>query len=69
MLAPDLDQGGASMLTFAHYAARFAIGIVLFVGLPLAGWGIMDAQSFASHPLRLGYIVVMVLLRIVAHRG
>ncbi len=42
--------------------ASFIASILLFVGLPLAGWGIKDVNGFIQHPVRLGYVIVTVLL-------
>jgi len=36
---------------------------VIFVGLPLVGWGVKDVQGFIGHPVRLGYAVIVVLLQ------
>ncbi len=40
------------------------MGILLFVGLPLIGWGVTDIQGFITHPARLGYILLVVLLQV-----
>lgn len=45
---------------------KVLIGITLFVGLPLVGWGVRDFKEFFAHPARLGYIVLAILLQIVA---
>ena len=34
-------------------ATRLLFGIVLFAGLPLLGWGVMDIPGFAGDPVRL----------------
>jgi len=39
------------------------VGIILFAGLPLVGWGIADLPGFTAHPARLGYIVLVILLQ------
>ena len=41
------------------------IGSIIFVGLPILGWGIADVQGFIAHPARVGYIVICILLQIV----
>ncbi len=40
-------------------------GSLLFAGLPLVGWGVLDIAGYASHPARLAYVVLVVLLQIV----
>jgi protein-S-isoprenylcysteine O-methyltransferase Ste14 len=42
-------------------STKLLIGIVIFVGLPLVGWGVRDIQGFIGNPARLGYIVLVVL--------
>ena len=37
-------------------------GILIFVGLPLIGWGVSDIQGFLNNPARLGYVVLAILL-------
>lgn len=43
---------------------KLSIGIAIFVGLPLVGWGLTDIQGFFDHPARLGYAVLVVLLQL-----
>jgi protein-S-isoprenylcysteine O-methyltransferase Ste14 len=50
--------------TVLRSALKACIGIAIFAGLPLVGWGIMDAQGFVGHPARLGYVVLVVLLQV-----
>jgi protein-S-isoprenylcysteine O-methyltransferase Ste14 len=45
-------------------ATALLIGIVIFSGLPLIGWGIKDAEGFISHPARLLYVVISCLLQV-----
>lgn len=52
------------MSTALRSAIKLLIGIVIFVGLPLVGWGVKDAQSFIGHPARLSYAVIVVLLQV-----
>lgn len=52
------------MSTALRIALTLAIGIVIFAGLPLVGWGVPDARDFINNPVRLGYIVLVVLLQI-----
>ena len=43
-------------------AISLLVGITIFVGLPLAGWGVMDVRGFLGHPARLAYVVFAILL-------
>lgn len=52
------------MSTALRSASKLLIGIAIFVGLPLVGWGVMDAQGFLGHPARLGYVVLIALLQV-----
>jgi protein-S-isoprenylcysteine O-methyltransferase Ste14 len=45
-------------------ALKACIGIAIFAGLPLLGWGIKDIQGFVGHPARLGYVVLVALLQV-----
>lgn len=45
-------------------AIKLFMGIVIFVGLPLVGWGVKDLRGFMSDPVRPGYAVIVVLLQI-----
>jgi protein-S-isoprenylcysteine O-methyltransferase Ste14 len=40
-------------------------GVILFVGLPLVGWGLEDISGFLSEPARLGHIILVLVLQIV----
>ncbi len=42
------------MSTLLRTLIKFLIGIVIFVGLPLMGWGVKDAQGFITYPARFG---------------
>ena len=52
------------MSTVLRIASTLVIGIVIFAGLPLVGWGVPDARGFIGNPARLGYIVLVVLLQV-----
>lgn len=41
----------------------YIVGLILFVGLPLLGWGITDVQGFIANPARLGYIILLVVVQ------
>lgn len=52
------------MSTTLRSSIKLLIGIVIFVGLPLVGWGVKDIQGFIGHPARLGYTLIAVLLQV-----
>jgi len=41
------------------------VGVFLFAGLPLIGWGVTDVRGFAGNGARLVYLVMTVLLQLV----
>jgi protein-S-isoprenylcysteine O-methyltransferase Ste14 len=43
--------------------AKLLIGFLVFIGLPLLGWGILDAAEFFINPVRLGYVALTVLVQ------
>jgi protein-S-isoprenylcysteine O-methyltransferase Ste14 len=45
-------------------ATKVVIGIFLFAGLPLIGWGIFDLPGYFSNSARTAYIVVVVVMQI-----
>lgn len=53
------------MSNFPGSVIKLLVGIVLFVGLPWVGWGLMDFRGFIGHPVRLAYVVLVILLQIV----
>lgn len=42
----------------------FIIGVVIFSGLPLIGWGLKDISGFAQNPYRLAFIFMMAILSV-----
>lgn len=40
------------------------IGIFIFVGLPITGWGVGDVAGFLENPARRGYALLVVLLQL-----
>jgi protein-S-isoprenylcysteine O-methyltransferase Ste14 len=46
-------------------AITLLIGMGLFIGLPLAGWGLRDMPGFFGHPARLSYVVLAILLQVI----
>ncbi len=37
----------------------FAVGCAIFIGLPLAAWGVGDLRGYAGHPARAAYLVLV----------
>ncbi len=44
---------------------KLFLGVFLFVGLPLLGWGMNDWQDFITHPARFSYLVAAFVLQII----
>ena len=40
----------------------FIIGVIIFSGLPLVGWGLNDFNGFVHNKARLSYIIMMAIL-------
>jgi protein-S-isoprenylcysteine O-methyltransferase Ste14 len=40
--------------------------LIIFIGIPLAAWGLRDLSGFFDHPVRFAFVVAMVLLQIFA---
>ncbi len=51
------------MSTTVRSAINLLAGILIFVGLPLVGWGIGDVQGFMTHVARLAYVFLSILLQ------
>ena len=51
-------------MTSLRAAIMLFVGTMIFVGLPLVGWGVQDAQGFFGHPARFSYAVLVVLLQV-----
>jgi len=58
-------RGDFFVSTLFRSSTKLLIGILIFVGLPLVGWGVRDIQGFISQPARLGFVVLVVLLQII----
>ena len=43
-------------------AATLAIGLAIFVGLPLIGWGLRDLARFLADPVRSAWVAAVLLL-------
>ncbi len=51
------------MSRLGRSVVMYIVGLILFVGLPLLGWGITDVQGFIANPARLGYVILLVVLQ------
>jgi protein-S-isoprenylcysteine O-methyltransferase Ste14 len=54
------------MKTIASYFLAFLASLLIFVGLPLLGWGIRDLPRFFDHPARSLYIMAIFILQLLA---
>ncbi len=45
------------MPNIIKFVSKLAVGLILFVGLALLGWGLGDLSGFFSHPARLIYVI------------
>jgi len=50
----------------ARIAITFLMGALIFIGLPLLGWGYGDFSGFIENPARLGYLVAVIVLNAIA---
>jgi len=46
-------------------AIKLIMGMIIFVSLPLVGWGVRDFQGFFRHPVRFAYMVLITFLQVV----
>jgi protein-S-isoprenylcysteine O-methyltransferase Ste14 len=42
---------------------KFLAGELLFIGLPLLGWGLLDLRGFLANPARLAYVILVSLFQ------
>ena len=54
------------MKTITSYFLAFFASLLIFVGLPLFGWGIRDLLRFFDHPARSLYILAIFILQLLA---
>jgi protein-S-isoprenylcysteine O-methyltransferase Ste14 len=54
--------------TYMRRAALFIAGLILFVGLPITGWGWNDLPGFLGNPLRICYCVTAAVFQFFAVR-
>ena len=52
------------MKSTSFYVLAFLAGILIFIGLPLFGWGIAEIPRFFESPARFTYVAVILLLQI-----
>ena len=52
------------MKTALTMIMKAILGIFLFAGLPLIGWGIFDLLGYFSNPARTAYIAIVVVMQI-----
>jgi protein-S-isoprenylcysteine O-methyltransferase Ste14 len=44
--------------------SSFIIGLIIFIGLPITGWVPDDITGFIQNPIRLAYIISMIILSV-----
>jgi protein-S-isoprenylcysteine O-methyltransferase Ste14 len=54
------------MKTLASYFIALLVGMFIFVGLPLLGWGFGNLSTFFENPARTAYVIVIFGLQIFA---
>lgn len=52
-------------MSVLRFISKVTIGIVIFIGLPLLGWGITDMSGFLSNPARCMYVVFELISAVV----
>ena len=52
------------MKPFPRFFLSLFIGSVIFIGLPLLGWGLGHIPAFFENPARTAYVVVIFILQI-----
>jgi protein-S-isoprenylcysteine O-methyltransferase Ste14 len=48
------------------HSFTFLASLIIFIGIPLAAWGIRDLPEFFNHPVRLAFVVVISILQVFA---
>ena len=54
------------MKSVLYYPLAFLASLLIFVGLPLLGWGLGDLSGFFAHPARVAYVAVIAALQLFA---
>jgi len=50
------------MSRLARSSIALVVGLLIYLGLPLIGWGVADAEGFLSHPALLAYVILVLVL-------
>src|SRR5690242_10302130 len=51
-------------MKFFSYILAFIAGLLIFLGLPLLGWGLGHIPEFFANPARLTFTIVIALLQL-----
>jgi protein-S-isoprenylcysteine O-methyltransferase Ste14 len=46
------------------YFLSLLVGLLIFIGLPLLGWGVRDISGFFDNPARTAYVFIIIILQI-----
>ena len=52
------------MKSVLYYPLAFLAGLLIFIGLPLLGWGLGEIPQFFEHPARMAYVGAIIILQI-----
>ena len=52
------------MKSLSHFFLALFAGVIIFIGLPLLGWGLGHIPEFFENPARTSYVVVIFALQI-----
>jgi protein-S-isoprenylcysteine O-methyltransferase Ste14 len=52
------------MKSILRFTAALLAGLIIFLGLPLLGWGLGHVPAFFANPARLAYAIVISLLQV-----
>jgi len=52
------------MKNVLHNIPNLIVGLLIFAGVPLLGWGVKDLHGFFQHPARSGYIILTLIAEI-----
>ena len=54
------------MKTIRSYLVAFFASLLIFIGLPLIGWGVLETPRFLDHPARSLYVMLIFILQLFA---
>ncbi len=54
------------MKSIFRFIGVYILGLVIFVGFPLLGWGYGDLSGYLSNPARFGFLVIFPILQLLA---